>query len=166
MTEAPTTGTGIDKEIERERLVEAPIIKLAPETDAEPPEPSRTDEEKAEAKQALSNYDLTFITEQLREDGVSDPETLELKFKKYIYTSWANPTEEIAPSQRVDAYWHKFVLNTEEYIDFCDTVFDQYLDHIPFVPEVDSIDSQRDVDEAMSLIEPDAPYRQTHTHDS
>ena len=163
MVEAPNTRTDGNEQVGWDRLTESPPIQAdRDERDVEPP----SGEEKEEVKQALTEYDMSFVTEQLREDGISNPEELEMKFRKYIYTVWARPNEDISPSEPVDAYWHKFVLNTEEYIEFCNTVFECYMDHIPFVPEEGTIDSPSDKDEAMPFIEPDAPYRQTHTHES
>jgi hypothetical protein len=42
-----------------------------------------------------------------------------------------NPGTPLAPSRRVDAGWHAFILHTREYADFCERVAGHFIHHAP-----------------------------------
>ena len=57
-----------------------------------------------------------------------------LEFKRFLALSVLYPGRQafpFAPSLPLDALWHKFILNTQRYREFCERVYRQYLDHVP-----------------------------------
>ncbi len=51
--------------------------------------------------------------------------------KKYYAVALLDPLNEHAVSKHVDPFWHAHIIHTEEYIDFCESVFEQYIQHEP-----------------------------------
>lgn len=59
----------------------------------------------------------------------------------YFYVNWAYEAKRIAmPSRLVDCCWHAFILDTRNYIKFCEIVFDKYLHHEPPQIELEAIE--------------------------
>lgn len=58
---------------------------------------------------------------------------LEVELKKFLSLPLLFPeaTFPFVPSGKVDAIWHKFILDTKLYRQFCDNVFGAYIDHTP-----------------------------------
>jgi hypothetical protein len=81
----------------------------------------------------ISDYDLWFVAERLKRAGLS-AEQIEsgvTEFKKYM-TLFALGYEELGMvSHDVDEVWHRFILFTEEYTKFCDSIFGKYIHHAP-----------------------------------
>lgn len=149
MTKSPTTDREGAQDDEPEQK---PLTELS-------------DEEKARAIDRLRDYDMSFVTRQLEAEGMSNARELEAKFRRYLKAVIEQPEAGVEPSEEVDAYWHKFVLNTRKYHEFCEDIVGVYLHHVPYVPSEEEVaDGPRDVDEAMPSIDVDAPYRQTHVH--
>jgi len=92
-------------------------------------QPTPTDEQ----LQRLREFDLSRINQQLRNDGYENVEELEAKFRRFIKVIIENPDSEISPSPEVDEYWHKFILDTREYQQFCDEVLGQFIHHTPIL---------------------------------
>lgn len=42
-----------------------------------------------------------------------------------------DPLNEHAVSKFVDPFWHAHIIHTKEYMEFCDSVFGQYIHHKP-----------------------------------
>lgn len=90
----------------------------------------KTDEERAEMKAEIREYPLDRINRQLWNDGIEDVEELEEQFREFLCEYVENPDgHPTPPSERVDMYWHKFILDTRLYRRFCDDVFGEYLHH-------------------------------------
>lgn len=89
------------------------------------------EEEYNQAVERLRNFDLSPVSEQLRDEGVEDVDSLEAHFRRFIKCVLDNPYEKVAPNPAVDKYWHKFILNTNLYHEFCDEIFGAYLHHTP-----------------------------------
>lgn len=86
-----------------------------------------------EKVRAIGEYDLWFVAERLRGEGLSDEkvESGITEFKKYI-ALFALGYEELGMiSHEVDDVWHSFILFTEEYTKFCQGVFGRYIHHAP-----------------------------------
>jgi hypothetical protein len=49
----------------------------------------------------------------------------------YYIVALLDPLNEHAVSRLVDPFWHAHILHTEEYINFCDLIFKQYIQHKP-----------------------------------
>jgi hypothetical protein len=81
----------------------------------------------------IGDYDLWFVAERLKGEGLSG-EQIELgitEFKKYM-TLFALGYEELGMiSPDVDEIWHSFILFTEEYTRFCNSIFGKYIHHAP-----------------------------------
>jgi len=60
-------------------------------------------------------------------------DTLERELKRFFSLGvlLTAPSYPLAPSEVVDALWHRFILNTPKYRSFCDDVFGYYFDHAP-----------------------------------
>ncbi|MFJ1590942.1 glycine-rich domain-containing protein [Kitasatospora albolonga] len=43
----------------------------------------------------------------------------------------AGTAERMTPSLRVDLFWHTFVLHTKHYAEFCDTLGNGFIHHVP-----------------------------------
>lgn len=82
---------------------------------------------------AIDGYDLWFVVERLRGQGVSDEriESAVAEFKKYM-ALFALGYEEVGMiSREVDEVWHAFILFTREYTEFCRSIFGRYIHHAP-----------------------------------
>lgn len=90
-----------------------------------------SEEKYEQAIETLRDFDLSPVSEQLWDEGVEDVDSLEAHFRRFIKYVLDNPYEKVAPSPAVDQYWHKFILNTKLYHEFCDQIFGEYLHHTP-----------------------------------
>ncbi|MBL7488396.1 hypothetical protein I6A60_07180 [Frankia sp. AgB1.9] len=54
-----------------------------------------------------------------------------LALKQYYVVALLDPTNRHAVSDVIDPFWHAHILHTKPYIDFCDRVFGQYIQHEP-----------------------------------
>lgn len=81
--------------------------------------------------QKLREYDLSTITQRMELDGWDNAEELEAHFRRYMKYVLENPGTELSPNEELDEYWHTFILDTQEYHEFCDEVFGGYLHHVP-----------------------------------
>lgn len=101
---------------------------LADYKDPDGDSPVESYEEKLEL---LADFDLEPVTEQLEEDGVEDAAYLEAQFRRFTQLRIQRPSAHIAPAPKLDEYWHKLILDTRRYHDFCDQIVGQYWHHIP-----------------------------------
>jgi hypothetical protein len=103
----------------------------------------------------LEEYNLSYITKNLIDDGIFPPEQiyplkmfygkadaalakkLELEFRRYIALKLIYPKLSFTPSRFVDMYWHLFMLYTKEYNEFCIKLYGRMLNHVPFDIEME-----------------------------
>jgi hypothetical protein len=74
--------------------------------------------------------DLEPVTERLKRKGVADAEALEREFRKLALLWEQYPTTPLAPSRRLDSYWHELILDTRRYREFCDAL-GRVVEHVP-----------------------------------
>lgn len=99
--------------------------------------------------QAIGPYDLSFVTNNLNEDLLRTGRTfsceqayplrakygkadrrlatrLEEEFKRFCILTLVKPDVPHAPSGAIDMYWHFFILHTEQYIKFSESVWGDF----------------------------------------
>jgi hypothetical protein len=97
----------------------------------------------------VADYDLSFVTQAFNDDliragrpfsceqaypimvrfGKADHEIarmLEEEFKKFVVLTLLRPGIAHAPPGAVDMYWHFFILHSEQYQKFCETVWGDF----------------------------------------
>jgi hypothetical protein len=81
-----------------------------------------------------------------KEKGVRDEVYLAQgveNLKRYYAVALLDPLNQHAVSASVDPFWHNHILFTHEYVEFCDSVFGQYIHHKPLdaddLPEVQRV---------------------------
>jgi len=53
-------------------------------------------------------------------------------YKKWLVIHACYPELAVAPSAKLDEYWHMHILDTEKYMQDCQLVFGHYLHHYPY----------------------------------
>ncbi len=53
-------------------------------------------------------------------------------YKKWLAIHVAYPELAIAPSVKLDEYWHMHILDTKKYMEDCQLIFGHYLHHYPY----------------------------------
>jgi len=53
-------------------------------------------------------------------------------YKKWLALHVCYPDLAIAPSIKLDEYWHMHILDTQKYMEDCQLVFGKYLHHYPY----------------------------------
>jgi len=85
-------------------------------------------------EESIYAYDLSFVRERLLDEGkgsYEDWNRIDAEFKKFMCLV-LNGTRPLAMIDlRVDAYWHTFVLFTEEYELFCRREMGFFVHHRP-----------------------------------
>lgn len=104
-------------------------------------------EEFEQRVQALREFDLTPVTERVRyKRDVENAEELEAMFRRFMKMILEHPERDLCPHDRLDQYWHEFILDTLRYEKFCDEVFGEFLHHAPGEP------GERDVEAYMERV--------------
>ena len=83
-----------------------------------------------QVSQILDNTDFELYAdkaqEKLKELDVNVEDAIR-DYKDHLMLCLVNKMQGannfIVPSEQADAIWHEYILNTREYMDFCDTVF-------------------------------------------
>jgi hypothetical protein len=70
------------------------------------------------------NHDLHGLTSDYLRDGIEN-------LKKYYVVALLDPLNPHAVSRYVDPFWHAHILHTNEYMEFCESIFGQYIHHKP-----------------------------------
>lgn len=87
----------------------------------------------------IDNFDFSKTAKKVDRDthGLTSKYLAEgiENLKRYYVVALLDPLNEHAVSRYVDPFWHAHVLHTKEYIEFCSTVFDQYIQHQPLDPD-------------------------------
>ena len=104
------------------------------------------DSDTLKALDRLAEYNLSFLTDNFTDKDLRtfSPEQLfplikhfgyfdinlskrlELEFRRFIVITLLRQQRRSAPSGPVDMYWHFFVLHTESYVKFCNTIWGDY----------------------------------------
>ena len=91
------------------------------------------------ALQMIDMHNYTLIRKKVSQehpDYSSDHlDTGILYLKRYYAIHILDPLNPPAMSRPVDPFWHTHVLYSEDYTNFCDKVFGEYLHHIPLLFE-------------------------------
>lgn len=84
--------------------------------------------------QTIDEYDLSFVHERIRDEGLlagEDIQRVEIEFKKFIKLVALESGPLAVIDERVDAFWHSFILFTPQYREFCERVLGFFADHQP-----------------------------------
>jgi hypothetical protein len=82
----------------------------------------------------LENYDCEHITRSVQSKYGWDPDRakkVEIDTKKFFALGFLDQGHYHIPEDDVDEYWHRMILHTRFYIDFCDQIFGEYYHHMP-----------------------------------
>lgn len=84
--------------------------------------------------ETLDRLDLTEIKDFIRnrEASISDVESLEVAYKRFLIEAFSNPGKMISPAPDVDIFWHAHILHTRKYQKDCAEFFGKYIHHTPF----------------------------------
>lgn len=88
----------------------------------------------SQAKPRISTEVRQRLVGQLtREHGISisDADHIITDTISFLTVCAAIPEGRFRPSKRVDLGWHQFILNTQDYAEFCDRVAGGFLHHVP-----------------------------------
>lgn len=81
----------------------------------------------------VEEYSLSSITEKYCNDCKIDSEKgkkIETEIKKFLFLSRVYQSGYTIP-KALDEYWHTFLLHTEIYKDFCESVLGKFIHHKP-----------------------------------
>jgi hypothetical protein len=81
-------------------------------------------------KQAVCKY-----SEPLRKIAISDPSATVIEYKKFVRMMVDDQSTWFTPSKLVDELWHRHMLDSVAYCEFCDRVAGAYLHHTPHYGE-------------------------------
>jgi len=89
----------------------------------------------SELKEVLSYKHPGVIGKLQAEMGMSKKEA-ELLFQDTLKFLWlcGNEPGKFSPSQKIDEAWHRFILFTKDYHEFCNRFFGKYIHHGPLMP--------------------------------
>lgn len=81
----------------------------------------------------LAGYQHPELVERIRQKLALDAKEAEKLFadmKKYLYLC-ATSNEKLAPTPKIDAAWHEFLMFTRDYRDFCQKNLGAFVHHTP-----------------------------------
>ncbi|QWT14556.1 hypothetical protein [Sphingobium xenophagum] len=90
--------------------------------------------EVAKRLDSLSQYDFSAITDDVtRKYGWKSAKSIsvEKQVKQFFALAFLDPGYYHIPEEDVDEYWHRMILHTVWYSDFCQSVFGQFYHHTP-----------------------------------
>lgn len=89
------------------------------------------------ALQAIDAVDFSKVKLKVAQDeGLTDERYLDggiAYLKRYYAIHILDPLNPPAMSKPIDPFWHAHVLYSQDYMNFCDRVFGQYIHHIPLL---------------------------------
>jgi hypothetical protein len=113
--------------------------------------------------QEYKNPDLVQLFIQRNEHDLSMDEVSELfadlkklLFLNYLVTGADAPAKGFyltSELELIDQIWHQFILMTQDYHDFCESIFGRYLHHQPEIHNQTSSIEKFDLDAQIKLIE-------------
>jgi hypothetical protein len=96
-------------------------------------------------------FDLrSVIARYMREKKTSREraEVIAYEMLRYLTLCHVKPDSDWTVTGEVDEMWHTFILFTQKYRAFCDSVFGEFVDHIP---SEDEVENERVVCQSQSL---------------
>lgn len=83
---------------------------------------------------ALERADLWFVAERLERKGLlaagEIPQAIR-EFKRYLALLGLGHRGLAMPSPKVDEVWHAFLMFTRQYAAFCQSIFGEFIHHVP-----------------------------------
>lgn len=92
----------------------------------------------------LEIYDFEHITRSVQSKYGWDSDkakAVEVETKKYFALAFLDQGHYHIPQEDVDEYWHRMILHTRFYIDFCNAIFGAYYHHTP-EPDANSLNDE------------------------
>ncbi len=89
----------------------------------------------AESMAVVNSLDLAQMNEKLINFYGWSKEDVTLMhdyYNKWLALHACYPELAIAPSAKLDEYWHMHILDTKKYMEDCQLVFGEYLHHYPY----------------------------------
>lgn len=87
----------------------------------------------------VNSIDLEPIVYTLvcREDGpkwsLNKAKLVEQWYRQFLILSSVKPDTQIIPTKSIDIFWHTHILDTKKYMRDCDTIFNGYFHHFPYL---------------------------------
>lgn len=85
------------------------------------------------------NLEVHGLTSKYLMEGIEN-------LKRYYVVALLDPLNEHAVSNFVDRFWHAHIIHTKEYMEFCNSVFGQYIHHKPL-----DLDDPKETSEVYTL---------------
>lgn len=85
----------------------------------------------------IDSYDFSFLKDRFSDKvASSDKQFLEIQqeFKRFVKMMLKFKGPLAVLGQKIDEFWHTFILFTPQYRQFCDNVLGRYIDHQPNTP--------------------------------
>lgn len=97
------------------------------------------EKDQATAIQSIDDLSLVQAKEALVQSGdvdANEVDAVESEFKRFLAMKvvYAGTDQEavFGPSESIDLLWHKFILETERYLDFCEQNLGFRVHHAPY----------------------------------
>lgn len=87
------------------------------------------------AMNIVKSIDFTIMNDKLVNHykwSKNDVSLMDDYYKKWLSLQICYPELEIAPSEKLDDYWHNHILDTKKYMNDCQIIFGEYLHHYPY----------------------------------
>jgi len=88
-----------------------------------------------EAMAIVSSLDFSQMNQKLENYygwSKEDISLMEDYYRKWLAIHVCYPDLAVAPSEKLDEYWHMHILDTKKYMEDCQLVFGYYLHHYPY----------------------------------
>lgn len=84
--------------------------------------------------QEIEDFDFSAITSDVQKKykwSKSKAKKVELAIKRFFSLAFLDPGNYHIPEADADEYWHRLILHTQFYNDFCQRIFGAYYHHTP-----------------------------------
>ena len=101
----------------------------------------------------LDQYDFTVISkkcERVLKWNPEDTDRLAKQAKQFLALALLDPDYYHVPAYDADQYWHRMILQTTWYKNFCDSIFGFFLSHDP--PEYPATLGEETIDRSVALM--------------
>ena len=94
------------------------------------------------------------LTHPVQGEGWSSEsaERVEAEYKRYLKITLKYPDERVSPSIDVDKFWHAHILDTQRYVEDCQSIFGYFLHHYPYAGMNGDEDAQHEAAGKMDAI--------------
>ena len=65
--------------------------------------------------------------------SIQKAETVERKYKRFLYLSWKHRGKSMVPTEDIDEFWHYHILDTQRYPADCMKLFGYVIHHFPYL---------------------------------